>query len=215
MNESVQGLQRQPYASLLAFLRRAEEHARKLSTAETSVRRDLLQQLVERIEVEPDHLRFTVRPGVLGDPGNPHPEGQSADPASDGDESLILTVHAEIPTRQHGSSITISSGGRPRTRLDPKLIRAVAEGMVWYERMRSGEFPTLRALARSVGRDRPDLGRRIRLVFLAPDIVAAIVSGEQPRTLTIGALLRDQEIPLSWSEQRCLFGFPAPCGANR
>ena len=64
-------------------------------------------------------------------------------------------------------------------------------------------------------RDRPDVGRRIRLAFLAPDVVAAIVAGEQPKTLTIGALLRDQDIPPAWVEQRRLFGFPDPRDANR
>jgi hypothetical protein len=31
-----------------------------------------------------------------------------------------------------------------------------------------------------VGRDRPDVGRRIRLAFLAPDIVAATALGTTP-----------------------------------
>jgi site-specific DNA recombinase len=99
--------------------------------------------------------------------------------------------------------------------LKPKLIRAVAEGKAWYERIKFGEFPTLRALAWWVGRDRPDVGRRIRLAFLAPDIVAAIVAGEQPKTLTIGALLRDRDIPPSWAEQRRLFGFRVAGDASR
>jgi hypothetical protein len=62
---------------------------------------------------------------------------------------------------------------------------------------------------------RPDVGRRIRLTFLAPDIVTAIVAGEQPNTLTIGSLLRDRDIPLSWAEQRRLFGFRDPGDASR
>ena len=37
----------------------------------------------------------------------------------------------------------ISSGGRWRSRLDPKLIRAVAEGKAWYERIKSGEYDAL------------------------------------------------------------------------
>jgi hypothetical protein len=47
--------------------------------------------------------------------------------------------------------------------------------------------------------------RLLRLAFLAPDIVEAIVKGRQPRALTVRRLL--EGIPLAWSEQRTQFGF--------
>jgi hypothetical protein len=47
-----------------------------------------------------------------------------------------------------------------------------------------------------------------RLVFLAPDIQAAIVEGRQPYDLTIGRLI-DEPLPSGWSDQRLKFGFPA------
>ena len=52
------------------------------------------------------------------------------------------------------------------------------------------------ARAPKCGRDR----RLARLAFLAPDIQRAILTGE-PITYPVG------EIPLSWCEQRRLFGF--------
>jgi hypothetical protein len=58
-------------------------------------------------------------------------------------------------------------------------------------------------------------GGELRLAFLTPDIVSAIVAGERPNTLTIGALLRDRDIPLSWAEQRRLFGFRDTGDASR
>lgn len=109
-------------------------------------------------------------------------------------------VEKRRPPFAGSSSYTISSartGGQGRSR----PLRPAYQSCP-HPQQKSAEFPTLRALARSVGRDRPDVDRRIRLAFLAPDIVAAIVAGEQPKTLTIGALLRDQDIPLSWAEQR-------------
>ena len=42
--------------------------------------------------------------------------------------------------------------------------------------------------------------RILRLAYLAPDIVEAIVAGKQPQSLSLKRLLR--EIPLSWAEQR-------------
>jgi DNA invertase Pin-like site-specific DNA recombinase len=47
----------------------------------------------------------------------------------------------------------------------------------------------------------------LRLNWLAPDIVTAIVEGRQPPSLTGRRLLRAVDVPLSWHEQRRYFGF--------
>jgi DNA invertase Pin-like site-specific DNA recombinase len=51
------------------------------------------------------------------------------------------------------------------------------------------------------------LWQLLRLNWLAPDIVTAIVEGRQPRSLTGRRLLRAADVPLSWEEQRRYFGF--------
>ena len=49
--------------------------------------------------------------------------------------------------------------------------------------------------------------RLLRLNYLAPDIVAAILDGEQPSSLTRKMLLYG-ELPLDWALQRRMLGFP-------
>ncbi len=49
--------------------------------------------------------------------------------------------------------------------------------------------------------------RLLRLSFLAPDIVAAILDGLQPPELTANKLMRDTRLPLEWTAQRQLLGF--------
>jgi hypothetical protein len=51
------------------------------------------------------------------------------------------------------------------------------------------------------------LWQLLRLNWLAPDIVVAIVEGRQPPSLTGRRLLRAADVPLSWEEQRRYFGF--------
>ena len=51
------------------------------------------------------------------------------------------------------------------------------------------------------------VARLARLSWLAPDIVSAILDGKQPRSLTARQLLRAPEVPLSWPDQRRMFGF--------
>ena len=48
-----------------------------------------------------------------------------------------------------------------------------------------------------------------RLACLAPDIQRAILDGVQPADLTLSRLITG-ELPLSWAEQRQVFGFDAP-----
>ena len=49
--------------------------------------------------------------------------------------------------------------------------------------------------------------RMARLAYLAPDIVAAILDGTQPTSLSARKLLRISSLPLDWSAQRHLLGF--------
>ncbi len=51
------------------------------------------------------------------------------------------------------------------------------------------------------------LWQLLRVSWLAPDIIVAIVEGRQPPTLTGRRLLRAADVPLSWGEQRRYFGF--------
>lgn len=48
--------------------------------------------------------------------------------------------------------------------------------------------------------------RLLRLNYLAPDIVTAIMDGAQPKELTRRKLL-DANLPLDWALQRKMFGF--------
>ena len=47
----------------------------------------------------------------------------------------------------------------------------------------------------------------LRISWLAPDIVSAIVDGNQPASLTGRRLLRAAALPLDWTKQRQFLGF--------
>ena len=52
-----------------------------------------------------------------------------------------------------------------------------------------------------------DSHRTLRLAFLAPDIVTALLDGSAPVHLNAEALRRLDDIPASWQAQRKLLGF--------
>ena len=51
------------------------------------------------------------------------------------------------------------------------------------------------------------LWQLLRLGWLAPDIVSAILDGRHPIGLTGRRLLRAHNLPLDWAEQRVFLGF--------
>ena len=58
----------------------------------------------------------------------------------------------------------------------------------------------------SLGRRPASFARLVRLNYLAPDIVAAIIDGEQPADLTRQKLAQI-DLPIDWPLQRRLLGF--------
>jgi hypothetical protein len=63
-------------------------------------------------------------------------------------------------------------------------------------------------LAYSLGRKPASFARLVRLNYLAPDIVTAILDGEQPPGLSRKRLM-EVDLPTDWAIQRRLLGFPA------
>ena len=49
--------------------------------------------------------------------------------------------------------------------------------------------------------------RLLRLSYLAPDIIAAILKGSQPVELTASRLAQLKNLPLDWAEQRKALSF--------
>jgi hypothetical protein len=56
--------------------------------------------------------------------------------------------------------------------------------------------------------ERGYLGTLLRLTLLSPDIVEAILNGQQPDGVNLPRLL--EPFPSSWAEQRAVFGTSTP-----
>src|SRR5947209_18081721 len=90
-----------------------------------------------------------------------------------------------------------------RSRCDPTLIKAIARGRAWFEDLAAGRARSLRELAERDGITRRYVRRLVDLAFLSPELVEAILQGQQPVELTI-TRLTELELPLAWTDQRSL-----------
>jgi len=120
-----------------------------------------------------------------------------------------LTKTHPLVLRKRGVETRLILGNFERANPDPALIRLVADARIWMLRLRHGEFPSIRSLARNLGFDHRHVTRALPLACLAPDIVAAIVEGRQPAQLTVSALKSIDTLPIRWVDQFRLLGIAA------
>jgi len=78
--------------------------------------------------------------------------------------------------------------------------RAIIDGHMYYWMIERGEAANFQVLANKLGLDKSTVGRQIRLVNLAPDIIEKVLCGDAPPKLTMERL--KGSIPELWSEQR-------------
>ena len=122
-------------------------------------------------------------------------------------ELIRLTIAAK--RKRYGGEVYIvvpPNSSAPVRHPRPSLIKAVARGNSWYEKVLEGKVVGMKLLAEDAGLTTRYVRNVFACAFLAPDIVEAILEGSQPLTLKFQHLY--QHIPLSWAEQRRQFGFP-------
>jgi site-specific DNA recombinase len=132
----------------------------------------------------------------------------SATEQEDFSDTICLTI--EVKRKRYDGVVHLvvpPNETTPSKHPRPALIKAVARGRSWYERILKGEITDIKSLARETGLTPHYVRNVLGCGFLAPDIVEAILAGSQPATLKFEHIY--SHIPLSWSEQRKRFGFPA------
>jgi hypothetical protein len=108
------------------------------------------------------------------------------------------------PEPRARKEIVTAGEGTPR-RVDHGLILAIARAKNWMQGLLEGKYQDTTEIAARFELNDAHVRRLLRLRYLAPDIIEAIVEGRQPRSLTVKRLLKG--IPCAWADQRMVFGF--------
>ena len=150
--------------------------------------------LVTAVTYHPDHLDLALdRSGLRSALG--------LSKAADDDVEPIL-LRAPLNMRRRGVQTKMVLGDRPVDREpDQALVTAVARGHVWAQQLINGEVATIGEIAKAEGLTVSYVGHVVRLGFLAPDLVEAVLQGTQPQDLTADALIHDAGLALGWAEQ--------------
>jgi hypothetical protein len=121
-------------------------------------------------------------------------------------DGRTITVRIPITLRHQGGrkQVVTPAGATPwipptPPRIDNTLVKAIVRAHRWRDMLESGDYATVRDLAKAEAINESYLGRVLRLTLLAPKIIEAILEGKQPATLELDDLM--QLFPIEWDKQ--------------
>jgi DNA invertase Pin-like site-specific DNA recombinase len=167
--------------------------------------RNHLKRLVTRVQVLNDHLEITLdRNGLLTLLEPDHVIALSVDTLPV--DPIILPVEARLSRTGIGKRMVLTDGTEPDNP-NPSLIRLVARAFTVRQRLLDNTQLTLREIAAEEKIGDSYVTRLLRLSWLAPDIITAILKGKQPPELTARHLIAFKNLPIDWAEQKKALGF--------
>ena len=116
-----------------------------------------------------------------------------------------LTISASVRLTRTGRAMRlIQSNGAPITQQpDAALIRLLLRARGWWSQLKDGEIDVKRLAARE--RVNPSYVTRVlRLAFLAPEVIEAVLRGEISGRIDAAALTATDAIPGCWAKQKRL-----------
>jgi DNA invertase Pin-like site-specific DNA recombinase len=197
-------------AETLELIRqRLAELGARLSNSSTVEAFKVLRDLELRVQLHDSRLELQLNPGALLDlalGGDRRWVEVNLQDATD----MVLKVAMKMQRRgQELRLVSRQADPKAPGEVDTKLVELIIKAHLAQEQLeRNGEI-----LSRS---GVPNLTRHSRLAYLAPDIVQAILDGEQSGNVSARSMLRSAHLPTCWQSQREVLGFAwkeRPCAS--
>ncbi len=123
-------------------------------------------------------------------------------------DPITLSIEAKLRRGGKGKRLVIANGAVAE--VNEGLVELIKDAFTIRIQLLSGSDDSIEAMSGRLGMNKCRLTSLIRLSYLAPDIVCALLEGRQPIELTPTQLLRlSKDLPHDWSEQRHVLGFAA------
>lgn len=116
-----------------------------------------------------------------------------------------VTVHIpfRLVKRSGRKEMQLPESAPQSRRADNTLVKALARAFRWKRLLETGEFATIAELAKREDIAPSYMARVLRLTLLAPDLVEAILNGNQGLEVTLARVL--ELFPMEWAKQVELF----------
>jgi len=165
--------------------------------------KSLVQEIVDRITVAADRIeiqlsRTKIAAVLEAGGGSQRPD---IDP---------ITLSTEAKVRRAGKGKRLVIGNGAETDVNAGLVELIKEAFAIRNQFLSGSHDSIEAMSGRFGMNKGRLTSLVRLSYLGPEIVRALLAGSQSNALTPSRLLRlSKNLPHDWKEQRCFLGFAA------
>jgi DNA invertase Pin-like site-specific DNA recombinase len=182
----------------------ARELAADILGATPTTWRPLIGEALERVVLHEDGLSFFVAPSGLSTVllASGEVNGGDITPKAGQDRNLRsyeYCVPAKIRRRSGVMKLVIESGGGiSNSAPDPALIKIVARAHDWAFRLMAGEIDSVRDIAKEESFTDSYVARVLRLGFLPPRVVEAILEGSQPIEWTADRFISAKGTSLLW-----------------
>ena len=113
-------------------------------------------------------------------------------------ETVTIHVPFRIVKRGGRKEMILPPDAQTRRQADDSLIKALARAFRWKRMLESGQFATTAELAEREGIAVTYMTRVLRLNLLAPNIIEAILDGQQGPDVTLARLL--EPLPALWQQ---------------
>lgn len=117
----------------------------------------------------------------------------------------------EIPMtfrRRGGKAVIVMPDGsraieRREALIDNAMVKLLARGHRWHRKLFDGTHASIEDMAKSENISPSFVSRILRLAYLSPTVVEAILDGKYPANLTMKDLM--EPFPVDWSMQEKIF----------
>src|SRR5450631_4114792 len=179
-------------------MRSAREWKSRLESDAESM--SALALLVERVDLSPEGFRIALK--------LPTHLGETTDTTIQTCIAVSRFVPMQIKRRGVELRLVFNSDRGKTRKADPALLKAIARAHRWFDDLVAGRVRSMAEIGKREGVAKNYVSWLIRLAFLAPEIVEAIVQGNHPPDLTAQTLItRRVDLPLEWQAQMIALQF--------
>ena len=180
------------------IMQSADAWSRRLESA--AERSSVLTTLVNRVELSSDGFRLALK--------LPTQLAQAGEALNNASIAVSRFVPMQIKRRGVELRLVVNGDRSKAHKADPALLKAIARAHRWFDDLVTGRVASMAEIGTREGLPKNYVSWLIRLAFLAPDIVEAIIQGNHPPELTAQTLItRRIDLPLQWQAQKTALEF--------
>jgi hypothetical protein len=163
-------------------------------------------RIVREVAVKEDAVQLALDPSQLC-------KALGLDPTCAQADALSITVPVRIRRTGQVVRFVLEAGHHAAAQpVDHKLVAAILKGRAWWGQLTANTCMTVADLAKAEGVTPGYVDRLLRLAFLSPGIVTAVLEGTAPAGINLERLRDTRCITPSWAEQHGILRVPPALG---